>query len=187
MIFGKKAKGNVVDQQPAQVSTRSQRAQARVARRQEKKRKLQLAWTTIATLFFVGNSVYWVFKKWGNFDKLLWVMLAITLLYVLVFAVSLIKHRKDSQQMSIDNQKFKVRLKLWRTLSNILFICLSAITLVQNFMVWKTEGGYGLLLTICVSGVVLFVKLVSTIFRLIKLNKIRKKINAKQHQLHGEN
>ena len=189
MIFGKKAKGNAPNEQPQQptkVSPRSQRAQAKAARREEKRRKRNLTWTIIATLFFVGNSIYWVFKKWGNFDKLLWVMLGITLVYVLVFGFSLIKHRKDSQQMSIDNQKFKVKLKLWRALSNILFIGLSAITLVQNYMVWKTDGGNGLLVSIWISGIVLFVKLVSTIFRLIKLNKKRKKINAKQQQLHGE-
>ncbi len=149
-------------------------------------KKIQLIVTVIATLFFIGNSIFWVFSNWGDFGNLLWVMLAVTVAYILVFVISLIKHRNSGKQMSMDNQKFKVQLKLWRALADLLFIAMSALTLAQNLLAWRVEGGIVLLLSMLFSGLVLFVKLLSTVIRLFKLNGKRKKLNKKQAKLNAK-
>ena len=148
--------------------------------------KLKTFLSIVTTLFFIGNSLYWVFNKWGNFGGLLWVMLAVTVLYILVFAISLIKHRNDSEQMSMDNKKFKLRIKFWRTLSNLLFIAMSGLTLAQSLMELQNNGDIFVSISMWVSGVVIFFKLVSTIFKLAKLNKRRKKLNKKQQKLNAK-
>ena len=156
-------------------------------------RNFKMFLSIVTTLYFIGNSLFWVFNKWGEFGDLLWVMLGVTALYIVVFVITLVKHRDNKKQMSMDNQKFKVQLKLWRTLANLLFIAMSGLSLAQNLMAWRIDGDVGLLVSMLVSGVVLFIKLISTLFKIIKLNKKRKKLNKKQQklddkqqQLHGE-
>lgn len=166
-----------------------QKAQKTVSRA----RKIKMFFDIVTTLFFIGNSLYWVFKKWGDFGNLVWIMLAVTAVYILVFVITIIVHSKNQQQMALDNKKFKVKLKLWKALTNLLFIAMSALTLVQNLKAWQADGDVLMLVTMLISGFVLFVKLLSTIGKIFKLNIKRKKLNkkqqkydAKQKQLRGE-
>lgn len=181
------------------VTTTATQAKQKVQKTANNFRKFKTFLNVVTTLFFVGNSLYWVFSKWGDFGNLLWVMLGVTALYILVFVITLVKHRKNQTQMSMDNKKFKVQLKLWRTLANLLFIAMSALTLAQNLMAWRVDGNLTQLVSMLFSGLVLFVKLISTFAKIIKLNKKRKKLNKKQrkydakqqrvnaHQLHEGN
>lgn len=185
MIFGNKAKRKNVptkaptdDQQPAQKGNV-------VTRTVDNVRKIKLIFTVISTLFFIANSLFWVFNKWGEFGNLLWVMLGATLAYVVVFVLTVVRHRKDSEQMSMDNKKFKMRLKFMRTLTNLLFIVMSALTLAQNYVAWQANGNLLEFVSMCFSGFVLFVKLISTLLNIRKLNKKRKKLK-KQQQKHDK-
>lgn len=164
------------------VKTTATQVQQKAQKTVDKFRKLKMFLNVVTTLFFIGNSLYWVFSKWGDFGNLLWVMLGVTAAYILVFVISLVKHRNNQKQMSMDNKKFKVQLKLWRTLANLLFIAMSGLSLVQNLMAWRIDGDVMLLISTLFSGLVLFVKLISTLAKIIKLNKKRKKLNKKQRK-----
>ena len=206
MIFGKKKNSNANQLKKTDTKTYPQqteqpkkkgivtRATESVNKTVQKARRVKMLFDIVATLFFVGNSLYWVFKKWGDFGNLLWVMLAVTVVYILVFVITLIKHNKNSQQMSMDNKKFKVQMKLWRTLSNLLFIGMSGLTLAQNLLAWKADGNMVTLVTMLVSGFILFIKLISTLSKIFKLsrksqklNKKQKKLDAKQQQIDAQN
>ncbi len=145
-------------------------------------RKFKMFFDIVTTLFFIGNSLYWVFKKWGDFGDLLWIMLAVTAVYILVFVGTIIAHSKNQQQMAMDNKKFKVKLKLWKAFANLLFIAMSGLTLLQNLQAWQADGNKLMLVTMLISGFVLFIKLLGTIGKIFKLNKKRKKLNKKQQK-----
>lgn len=206
MIFGKKNNSNANKLKKTDTKTYPQqteqpkkkgivtRATESVNKTVQKSRRVKMFFDVVSTLFFVGNSLYWVFKKWGDFGNLLWVMLAVTVVYILVFVITLIKHNKNSQQMAMDNKKFKVQMKLWRTLSNLLFIGMSGLTLAQNLLEWKADGNMVTLVTMLVSGFILFIKLISTLSKIFKLsrksqklNKKQKKLDAKQQQIDAQN
>jgi uncharacterized membrane protein YcjF (UPF0283 family) len=206
MIFGKKKNSNANKLKKTDTKTHPQqteqpkkngivtRATESVNKTVQKARRVKMFFDVVSTLFFVGNSLYWVFKKWGDFGNLLWVMLAVTVVYILVFVITLIKHNKNSQQMAMDNKKFKVQMKLWRTLSNLLFIGMSGLTLAQNLLAWKADGNMVTLVTMLVSGFILFIKLISTLSKIFKLsrksqklNKKQKKLDAKQQQIDAQN
>ena len=196
MIFGKKKNANKlqkkdVNNQPQQTEQPKKkgivtRATESVNKTVQKARRVKMFFDVITTLFFIGNSLYWVFKKWGDFGNLLWVMLAVTVVYILVFVITLIKHSNNSKQMSMDNKKFKVQLKLWRTLSNLLFIGMSGLTLAQNLLAWKADGNIVTLVTMLISGFILFIKLISTLSKIFKLSKKSKKLNKKQKKLNAQ-
>lgn len=196
MIFGKKKNANKlkkkdVDNQPQQTEQPKKkgivtRATESVNKTVQKARRVKMFFDVITTLFFIGNSLYWVFKKWGDFGNLLWVMLAVTVVYILVFVITLIKHSNNSKQMSMDNKKFKVQLKLWRTLSNLLFIGMSGLTLAQNLLAWKADGNIVTLVTMLISGFILFIKLISTLSKIFKLSRKSKKLNKKQKKLNAQ-
>lgn len=198
MIFGKKRSKNNAQKQPTNdvveqpteqnqqqkrglfSSTKqpTQKAQKPMSRA----RKFKMFLDIVATLFFIGNSIYWVFKKWGDFGNLLWVMLAVTAVYILVFVGTIIAHSKNQQQMAMDNKKFKVKIKLWKAITSLLFIAMSGLTLLQNLQSWQADGNKLMLITTLVSGFVLLIKLLSTIGKIFKLNKKRKKLNKKQQK-----
>lgn len=161
-------------------------AKQKVQKTVSRARKIKMFLDIVTTLFFIGNSLYWVFKKWGDFGNLLWIMLAVTAVYILVFIVTIIAHSKNQQQMALDNKKFKVKLKLWKALANLLFIAMSALTLLQNLQAWQANGDIYLLVTMLISGFVLFLKLISTISKIFKLNKKRKKLNKKQQKYNAK-
>lgn len=196
MIFGKDKNANKlqkkdVDNQPQQTEQPKKkgivtRATESVNKTVQKARRVKMFFDVITTLFFIGNSLYWVFKKWGDFGNLLWVMLAVTVVYILVFVITLIKHSNNSKQMSMDNKKFKVQLKLWRTLSNLLFIGMSGLTLAQNLLAWKADGNIVTLVTMLISGFILFIKLISTLSKIFKLSRKSKKLNKKQKKLNAQ-
>ncbi|MBQ8434008.1 MAG: hypothetical protein IJX23_04300 [Clostridia bacterium] len=196
MIFGKKKNANKlqktdVNNQPQQTEQPKKkgivtRATESVNKTVQKARRVKMFFDVITTLFFIGNSLYWVFKKWGDFGNLLWVMLAVTVVYILVFVITLIKHSNNSKQMSMDNKKFKVQLKLWRTLSNLLFIGMSGLTLAQNLLAWKADGNIVTLVTMLISGFILFIKLISTLSKIFKLSRKSKKLNKKQKKLNAQ-
>lgn len=196
MIFGKDKNANKlqkkdVDNQPQQTEQPKKkgivtRATESVNKTVQKARRVKMFFDVITTLFFIGNSLYWVFKKWGDFGNLLWVMLAVTVVYILVFVITLIKHSNNSKQMSMDNKKFKVQLKLWRTLSNLLFIGMSGLTLAQNLLAWKADGNIVTLATMLISGFILFIKLISTLSKIFKLSRKSKKLNKKQKKLNAQ-
>lgn len=198
MIFGKKKGSNAnqlkrtdVNNQPQQTEQPKKkgivtRATESVNNTVQKARRAKMILDIITTLFFIGNSIYWVFKKWGDFGNLLWVMLAVTVVYILVFVITLIKHNKNSQQMAMDNKKFKVQMKLWRTLSNLLFIGMSGLTLAQNLLAWKADGNMVTLVTMLVSGFVLFIKLISTLSKIFKLSRKSQKLNKKQKKIDAQ-
>ena len=154
----------------------------KVQKTMSRARKFKMFLDIVATLFFIGNSLYWVFKKWGDFGNLLWVMLAVTAVYILVFVGTIIAHSKNQQQMAMDNKKFKVKLKLWKAIANLLFIAMSGLTLLQNLQSWQADGNKLMLVTTLISGFVLSIKLLSTIGKIFRLNKKRKKLNKKQQK-----
>ena len=206
MIFGKKRgknnaqmqpKNDVVEQPTEQnppqkrglfarakdgVKQTTTQAKQKVQTTVSRARKIKMFLDIVTTLFFIGNSLYWVFKKWGDFGNLLWIMLAVTAVYILVFVITIIVHSKNQQQMALDNKKFKVKLKLWKALTNLLFIAMSALTLLQNLKAWQANGDVLMLVTMLISGFVLLIKLLSTIGKIFKLNKKRKKLNKKQQK-----
>ena len=198
MIFGKKRSKNSAQQQlqndvveqPTEQNQPQKRglfggatkAKQKAQKPMSRARKFKMFLDIVATLFFIGNSLYWVFKKWGDFGNLLWVMLAVTAVYILVFVGTIIAHSKNQQQMAMDNKKFKVKLKLWKAITNLLFIAMSGLTLLQNLQSWQADGNKLMLITTLVSGFVLSIKLLSTIGKIFKLNKKRKKLNKKQQK-----
>ena len=84
--------------------------------------------------------------------------------------------------MAMDNKKFKVKLKLWKAIANLLFIAMSGLTLLQNLQSWQADGNKLMLVTTLISGFVLSIKLLSTIGKIFRLNKKRKKLNKKQQK-----
>ena len=189
MIFGKN-KRKQIPAEKSQQNKKSVQTDAESAKPTNKKtsklQKLKTFLNVVTTLYFIANSLFWVFKKWGDFGGLLWVMLAVTLVYIVVFVATLIKHSKNSQQMSMDNKRFKVQIKFLRALSSLLFIAMSGLTLAQNLISWQTDGNLFMLISIWFSGVVLFFKLISTILRIIKLHKKNKKLKQKQQKINAK-
>lgn len=186
MIFGNKAKRkNVQTEALTDVKQPVQKDNV-VTRVADDVRKIKLIFTVISTLFFIANSLFWVFKKWGDFGNLLWVMLGVTLAYVVAFVITIVRHRKDSAQMSVDNQKFKMRIKFMRALTNLLFIVMSALTLAQNYVAWQDNGNLLGFISMLFSGFVLVVKLISTLLNIRKLNKKRKKLQKQQQKYDNE-
>lgn len=186
MIFGNKAKRkNVQTEALTDVKQPAQKDNV-VTRVVDDVRKIKLIFTVISTLFFIANSLFWVFNKWGDFGNLLWVMLGVTLAYVVVFVITIVRHRKDSAQMSVDNQKFKMRIKFMHALTNLLFIVMSALTLAQNYVAWQDNGNLLGFISMLFSGFVLVVKLISPLLNIRKLNKKRKKLQKQQRKYDNE-
>jgi uncharacterized protein HemY len=71
---------------------------------------------------------------------------------------------------------------------------MSGLTLAQNLLAWKADGNVVTLVTMLVSGFILFIKLISTLSKIFKLsrksqklNKKQKKLDAKQQQIDAQN
>ena len=88
-------------------------------------------------------------------------------------------HVRDKKHVGQNIKKYKLSLKFFKTVLNLLFLVLAGLVFWDGLQNFDLRSGPLNVISTAISGLMLFVKLITTIFKLIKNIKKQRKLNKK--------
>lgn len=161
------------------LADKAQQVNERVQKAKDKAMRTYIIFSLMGALFFALTSVISIISKWKDDSTLFPYILIATGVYLLVFTIMLFVHVRDKKHVGQNIKKYKLSLKFFKTVLNLLFLVLAGLVFWDGLQNFDLRSGPLNVISTAISGLMLFVKLITTIFKLIKNIKKQRKLNKK--------
>lgn len=163
------------------LSVEQQKAKEQLEKARRIKRIVFIVWNIVSIFFYTLISLITIIKNWSE-SKLSYVIIGVTVIYVLVFLVILLVSAK-SDKLKQNITKYKSGMRLWRILLNLLSTSIALLIVINTL----SADGFATELSQSIANVLsigwLVIKILIGVFKLLKFARKQKKLANKQRKL----